>query len=58
MLIFLILIIFVSIIFHIKSILAKNDIMSLFDTIFNFLLNYVKKVSTKEEKKNMESLFS
>jgi hypothetical protein len=33
--------IFVSIIFHLKSILAKNYLMShLLDTKFNFLLNY------------------
>jgi hypothetical protein len=40
--IFSILIIFVSIIFHIKSSLAKNYLMSpLLHTIFNFLLNYM-----------------
>jgi hypothetical protein len=39
---FSILIIFVSIVFHLKSILAKNYLMShLLDTIFNFLLNHV-----------------
>jgi hypothetical protein len=39
---FSILIVFVSIIFHFKSILAINYLVShLLDTIFNFLLNYV-----------------
>jgi hypothetical protein len=42
MLIFLIIIVFVSIIFHLKSILTKNYLIShLLNMIFNFLLNYV-----------------